>query len=121
MVVKEPPPENDECSGAILLEPDGSVYLGNSGPATVDYDYDGLCSAYESLDITAPGVWFKVIGTGDELIATTCHGSEYDTKISVFRGPNCKTWCVSTVTMMDVVGLQVRWNFPLFEVKRIMY
>ena len=90
-MVKEPPPENDECTGAILLQPDGSVFTGNSKTATVDYEYDGLCSDFESLEVTAPGVWFSVVGTGEELIATTCHGSEYDTKISVFQGPNCNS------------------------------
>ena len=90
LIVKDPPPPNDMCTGAILLEPDGSVYVGNSASATVDYEYDGLCGGFDSLDITAPSVWFRVVGTGSELIATTCHGSEYDTKLSVFRGSNCE-------------------------------
>ena len=39
---------------------------------------------------TSPGVWYQFVGTGDEIILTTCNpGTDYDTKIGVFTSPDC--------------------------------
>ena len=43
----------------------------------------------------APGVWYKVIGTGRTIVADTFDWTDYDTKLSVFCGGcgglNCVT------------------------------
>ena len=46
---------------------------------------------------TAPGVWFKVIGTGNTITASLCDaGTDYDTKLLV--------WCYTCETPMCVDG-----------------
>ena len=80
----EPKPlDNDNCEGAILVEPDGDFILGSTEFATIDYV--GICD----VDTTAPGLWYRVEGTGGRLIFSTCHGTAYDTKLSVFTGSGC--------------------------------
>ncbi len=44
---------------------------------------------------SAPGLWYKVIGTGNGMTATTCHeGTDFDTQISVFCGGCDNLICV---------------------------
>ncbi len=90
----EPPP-NDECWGARPANVP-SVTPGSTWGATIDSEFP-TCGT----SITAPGVWFKVIGTGETMTATTCENesppgsADYDTKISVFctgcDAPTCVT------------------------------
>ena len=41
-------------------------------------------------EISAPGVWYRVVGTGDRLVVHTCgSGTTFDTRISVFEGNVC--------------------------------
>jgi hypothetical protein len=81
---------NDECDGAITLLPDGEFVTGSTVPAT--FDFVGICDGF---DTTAPGVWYKVVGTGEEFIISTCHQTLFDTKISVFRGGCGLLQCVT--------------------------
>jgi len=75
------PVSNDQCSGAITIKPDGGFTAGSTVLATVDFV--GIC---DSLETTSPGVWYKLVGTGDPVILSTCHATKWDTKISIFRG-----------------------------------
>jgi hypothetical protein len=68
----------------MTLFPDGEFITGSTVPAT--FDFVGLC---DGIDTTAPGVWYKVVGTGEEFIISTCHQTLFDTTISVFRGSSC--------------------------------
>jgi hypothetical protein len=83
---QEPPP-NDDCEDAEPLEVgpgqkdcrDGTTINANVDPFECE------------TPTTAPGVWYKVIGTGNTMTATTCEdwppaGADYDSKISVFCG-----------------------------------
>ncbi len=44
---------------------------------------------------TAPGVWYSIVGTGDNMVISTCGaGSNYDTKLGVFSGSCQNLTCV---------------------------
>ena len=81
------PAENDVCEDAIGPLAVGSVTPGTTTTATVDEPPDIDCGT----SVTAPGVWYTVIGTGNTMTASTCNdgdpatgGADYDTKISVY-------------------------------------
>jgi subtilisin-like proprotein convertase family protein len=78
-----PPPTNDLCSDAIALDVPSGGSAQVSG-TTIDSTFDdvGTCGTSN----TAPGVWYSVIGNGNSILADTCAGASYDTKISVFCG-----------------------------------
>jgi hypothetical protein len=73
-------PTNDACTGAISLECGASV-SGNTSDATADGSLE-FCGT--SLT-TAPGVWYSIVGDGDDITASLC-GSGFDTKIGIFSG-----------------------------------
>jgi hypothetical protein len=79
---------NDLCSGAISLEIDsvGGSVAGTTVGASI-YDDSGFCGE----QITAPSVWYSVVGTGSDTAVGLCVGTDYDTKISVFEGTDCDT------------------------------
>jgi len=78
-------PENDECSAAIGPLDVPSNTMGDTSMATLDMEFAMLPTCGTS--ITAPGIWYTVIGTGNSMTATTCDGgaiTDYDTKLHVF-------------------------------------
>lgn len=93
----QPPnsPPNDACGDAILVDI-GSVTAGMTIGAT--FDNVGSCI----INNTAPGVWYRVVGTGESITASTCNdgndstgSADYDTKISVFSGDCGNLTCVT--------------------------
>jgi len=61
---------------------------------TVGYALDAVGTCVTALN-TAPGVWYKVIGTGDSLTATTCFSTGFDTKLGIFCGSCDALTCVN--------------------------
>ncbi len=82
-----PPPANDLCADAETVTPGVSVF-GNNSSATGD------AAPFCGTDPPGHGVWYKVVGNGNELTASTCGaGTDFDTKIQVFC--DCDTYtCV---------------------------
>jgi subtilisin-like proprotein convertase family protein len=76
-------PENDFCSGAILMSI-GDFVNGNTCSATPNPEA-GVCSGQT---LSSGGLWYKVIGNGNTLTADTCSssGALYDTRLSVYCG-----------------------------------
>ncbi|MHC4318212.1 MAG: proprotein convertase P-domain-containing protein [Planctomycetota bacterium] len=81
------PPANDDCENAEALD------VASGGTACIDGTT--INATFDPVECvaptTAPGVWYRVIGTGNGMRATTCEdyppaGADYDTKISVFCG-----------------------------------
>jgi hypothetical protein len=73
------PPANDLCDDAATVSTPSNT-TGTNLYATVD-DVP-VCN---STTVTAPGVWYKVAGTGNTMTATTCNAyTAYDTKISIY-------------------------------------
>jgi hypothetical protein len=84
------PPANDNCAGAVLVAANSQT-MGTTANATVDTA--PACGTAGTP--TAPGVWFKVIGTGNTLTASLCNTvTTWDTKLSVFTGPCTSLGCV---------------------------
>lgn len=83
------PANNDDCTQRVLLPLPG-VAAGSTLSATFDSVPD--CGT----SISAPGVWYSVIGDGTIITATTC-GSffGYDTKLNVYCGDCSNPVCVT--------------------------
>lgn len=82
-----PPPPNDDCFLALDLPIPSTVSGSTIGASSDDVIPCGTT-------ISAPGVWYSVFGTGNELTASTCGGYDYDTKINVYTGGCAAPICV---------------------------
>jgi len=72
-------PANDSCQDAITIAVPSDTY-GSTILATPDTTE--TCNGYDHY---ANGVWYKVVGTGNTITATTCDSlTDYDTKILVW-------------------------------------
>jgi subtilisin-like proprotein convertase family protein len=80
---------NDHMAEAIELS-NGSVEQGTTCGATIDTGEAILCNGQT---ISAPGVWYSCVGTGNTMQATLCGGPVYDSRMSVFCVSNGLT-CV---------------------------
>ncbi|MHC4428122.1 MAG: hypothetical protein ACYS0D_05900 [Planctomycetota bacterium] len=86
-----PPPPNDECAGRETVGVP-SITAFETTEATDDSDEAPTCGT----TVTAPGVWYSIIGTGNRIIATTCdEGTNYDTKINVYCNTCDELVCVT--------------------------
>lgn len=81
-----PPPTNDNCSAAVLLTVDKAGVYGNNEGAT--HEEPTLHLDQFNLTSVAKSVWYKVKGTGGNIIVTTCHHGKtlFDTEISIYEG-----------------------------------
>jgi hypothetical protein len=84
-----PPPENDLCENAILLDIPSSTQ-GTTGGS--DFDNAPICY----ISIMAPGVWYTLIGNGNFITATTCADyTDFNTTINVYEGGCNQFECVA--------------------------
>ena len=75
-------PINDDCSGAIAVGCNTPI----NGSTTFATAEVGV--AFCGTGITAPGVWYTVMGDGGSITASLCTGTGFDSRINVFSG-NC--------------------------------
>ena len=86
---------NDFCTSALWApvqenEADNTITIGSTKNAT----YDGVDTCV--VTDTSPGTWYRVEGSGTGMVASTCHQlTDFDTKISVFRGSCDNLQCVA--------------------------
>lgn len=74
-------PLNDDCTDALALGPTPTSLPGTTGGMAID---DApVCN---DVAITAPTVWYEVIGSGTLMTAQTCIDNTFDPKISVYCG-----------------------------------
>lgn len=80
---------SDECPGDLLES--GDAAFGTTLAATVDENIPNCTGAP-----VGPGVWYRVIGDGTTLVASTCNpGSGFDTQLSVYC-PDCEdAFCIT--------------------------
>ena len=79
--VHTPPPYHDDCTSAALF----SCGTPPANVSTLGATQDALPGC--AIPSVAPGVWFKVAGTGIPITLSTCAPStNFDTRISVFSG-----------------------------------
>ena len=76
---------NDLCSDALPLTV-GIPIVVNRSDATVDTD--GVPNDCNGVTPSYPGVWYKVVGSGQRLVALSCDASLYSSysAISVYKG-----------------------------------
>jgi hypothetical protein len=92
LTISESPVANDECQGAISLQTDGSIQLGFTTRASVDTNVTTSCLEGDEV-VTAPSVWYTFTGTGQELFVTTCHATDFDTKLSLYTSTSSGSSC----------------------------
>lgn len=115
------PVENDVCEDAIPLQlSDDISVIGSTVRATHDevtrYGFDPEWEACKFPDHPQPGVWYSVIGTGTMLLASTCQdGTNFATKISVFRNGCGQLECVTTTDQFCNEKASVYWESNLGE------
>jgi hypothetical protein len=80
------------CEAAFLLDvPDSFMDFNDWSPPNNELDACG-----DDVDAIGWGMWFKVVGTGNVLKATTCNGTtDYDSQISIFCGDCDDLICVA--------------------------
>lgn len=81
-------PANDVCNAAIPIAC-GETAAGSTDGATTDAA--GTCGT----TITAPGVWYVLVGSGEQVVATTCPDNQYDTKLNVYTASCSALVCVA--------------------------
>lgn len=86
----------DNCTGAAGPRPVNGIFSpGRTNYATIDDVNGGYCG----VNITKPGIWWLVEGTGDIIRASSCHiETEIKVKISVFTGDSCDSLTCVTGT-----------------------
>src|SRR5690606_31183908 len=101
----EDPIINDDCGGAIEVSC-GSSTTGTTEGATID------SAPTCGTAITSPGVWYKLnddSGLPGEITVSLCNGTDFDSKISVYRGSCAALICVDGND--DACGLQSEVTF----------
>jgi hypothetical protein len=83
----------DECVDAELLDTPSDTTCSTE---LATFDGAPFCGTSQ----TAPGVWYKVIGTGTTITASTCDQADFDTKITVYCG-DCPVADLVCVTGQD--------------------
>ena len=89
--VLEAQPANDLCLDAEVLAPGSGIPAeaeGSTADGATGDDEDAACGPSDS-----PGVWYSLVGTGRPVYAQTC-GSDFDTRLSIFRGTCDELTCV---------------------------
>ena len=81
-----PPVINDHCDNAL------EISCGDRVRGSTLFALPDTIGSYTGLNENAPDVWYKIIGTGEKIILSTCSRYEiagyadYDTKIDVYSG-----------------------------------
>jgi subtilisin-like proprotein convertase family protein len=83
------PPANDDCADAVDVGC-GVTVTGT----TIGANADAAAGTCQGVDNTSPGVWYRLIGTGDQVNLSTC-GTAVDTKIHVYAGSCNSLSCVA--------------------------
>ena len=84
-------PINDVCTNAVGPLP--SDFSSNFGTiANAGVDYIGVCGGFQQDP--DPGVWYYTIGTGGEMMAHTCLGTTFNSKLTIFEGACGTPVCV---------------------------
>ena len=80
------PDPTSDCSNPVPVSLDGVSIIGSTLSGSIDNI--GLCRSI--TNVVAPSVWYKVVGTGSSLTASTCDPySETLSKVEVYTG-NCQ-------------------------------
>ncbi len=101
-----PMPPNAICAGAL---PIACGYTITASTATGLFTAGPACGP---ANITSKGLWYAFSGTGEEVTLSTCTGTAYDSKISVFTGSCNALQCVAGNDDAPGCGTRSRVVFP---------
>jgi len=101
-----PMPPNAICAGAL---PIACGYTITASTATGLFTAGPACGP---ANITSKGLWYAFSGTGEEVTLSTCTGTTYDSKISVFTGSCSALQCVAGNDDATGCGTTSRVVFP---------
>ena len=109
-----PAPPGDDCNDPVGPLNVPSTTMGTTVGTSID------SAPFCGTSISAPGVWYTVIGTGNTMTASTCTGTTYDSKLNVYCGPCNNLTCVTGID--DFCGLQsqVSWCSQAGALYRIL-
>ncbi|MBW1774006.1 MAG: IPTL-CTERM sorting domain-containing protein, partial [Deltaproteobacteria bacterium] len=84
----------------------------NEAAADPNCDCEATVDLFCGTPVTAPGVWYTVIGTGNTITVSTCNDADYDTKLSVYC-TDCDTefTCVTGEDDTSGCGLTTEISF----------
>jgi hypothetical protein len=107
------PPDNDECSNAILIPSDGTTIVGTTELATFNSN-TASCLGQDICYHESEDVWYRVIGIGGPMTASLCNDldfdlTDYDAQIAIYESA-CDQPCL--VFDDDACGgdSQVSWE-----------
>ncbi|RMG91526.1 MAG: hypothetical protein D6706_18150, partial [Chloroflexi bacterium] len=84
---------NDVCGDAQMLQCNDVIVASTDSASTVDNP-----TIFCGVSLTAPGLWYRITGTGDIFTVSTCSPvTNYDTKIHVYTGSCSNPLCVAGV------------------------
>jgi hypothetical protein len=114
------PVANDLCTNAISVQIGGAITNGATWTATHDQiklELNESERLFCGLPLNSqPGVWYRIQGTANTLLASTCNNAtDFATKISIFRGGCDALECVSTVGQFCGEKASVYWDSVLGE------
>ncbi len=97
-----PPLNNDDCADAFAINC-GETVSGSTIGQTPD------AAPFCGTSNTAPGVWYSWTGDGSAVTLSTCTGTSYDSKLTVYSGSCGALACVGGND--DTCGLQSEVSF----------
>ncbi len=84
-----PPAVNAFCTGAL------PITCGASVTGDTQQGYFSPVVTCGAANVSTNGLWYSFTGTGEDVTLSTCAGTSYDTKLSVFSGPCNALQCVA--------------------------
>jgi len=91
------PPDNNDCSAAVALNPEDLTLSGSTLSATIDFPPGYDCG----IPLDGPGVWYEIEGTGRGVEIGTCQDNDFDSAISVFTGSCNNLKCITGASAID--------------------
>jgi hypothetical protein len=82
------PPENDVCSDALEIQPNGEVVRGSTVLATQDDIAFAGCGGSLGGDSSAQGVWYSIVRPSDQLLNVAA-SANYDIQLTIWEGNDC--------------------------------
>ncbi|MBK8498521.1 MAG: hypothetical protein IPL52_06805 [Flavobacteriales bacterium] len=84
-----PPAANALCPGAL------PITCGDSATGNTQLGSVTLAPTCGAANVTTKGLWYSFTGTGDDVTLSTCSGTTFDSKISVFTGTCNALACIA--------------------------
>ena len=88
------PEPNDLCEDALPLSCDVTI-SGSTELSTTRDNPDRDCDGQFGDTVLSVGVWYTLVGTGGDIVLSTCGTADYDTKIAIYTGECGNLECIT--------------------------